>query len=232
MRNKEDNSMLSSLVRKITSDPKGDYDDALFHTLLAASALGKEVILHRGYVENYGKKYRAASLSGEGLSMPLRSLILSFATENFGYDGFLLDNVIIEKGFIEELISGIDDYMVEAVVDDYRTKETEAVVLFSPYADGVAAEESEMNSDYVINAPLSEDKKAMSIVFRDVLSLLIEMGVHSVSIPVPEAIDPALFSDIAVSSVYAFSNLHPEHFLYVSFVAPSDEILGKMTGEE
>ena len=47
-----------------------------------------------------------------------------------------------------------------------------------------------------------------------------------------EYCDPALFSDIAVSSVYAFSNLHPEHFLYVSFVAPSDEILGKMTGEE
>ena len=231
MRNKEDNSMLSSLVRKITSDPKGDYDDALFHTLLAASALGKDVILHRGYVENYGKKYRAASLSGEGLSTPLRSLILSFAAENFGYDGFLLDNVIIEKGFIEELISGIDDYMVEAVVDDYRTKEAEAVVLFGNDADSVYFAPSDMNSDYVIHAPVYADKKYLTIIFRDVLAKAMEMGLHVISIPVPDGLDPSFFSDVAVSSVYAFSNIYPDYYIYAAFIASTDSMLERMVGD-
>ena len=231
MRNKEDNSILSSLVGKITSDPKGDYDDALFHTLLIASVLGKEVILHKGHVDNYGKRYRVASLEGDGRSIPLKSLLLSFAGDNIDYDGFLLDNIIIEKGFIEELISGIDDYMVEAVVDDYMTKECEAVVMFDRDTATISVSPSAMNSDYVIHAPLSDDKKTLTHTFKDVFDKIRSMGVHSVSIPVPKAVEPAFFSDVAVSAVYAYSNIFPDYYLYVSFIATSDEMLEKMVEE-
>ena len=230
MRNREDNSALASLISKITADPKGDYDDALFHTLLTASALGKQVILHNGYVEHYGKRYRSAVLDGDGTSVPLKSLILSFADENLEYDGFLLENLIIEKGFIEELISGIDDYMVEAVVDDCRERETEAVILFSEDGKEIRITPSDMNSDYVIHAPLSDDKKSLSRIFKDVLTLVMEKGMHSVSIPCPDNIDPALFSDIALSSVYAFSNIYQDYWIYASFIARSDDELEKMVG--
>ena len=216
--------MLSSLMRKITSDPRGDYDDALFHTLLIASALGKEVILSRGYVGNYGKRYRHAMIEGEGRSVPLRSLILSFASENIDYDGFLLDSVIIEKGFIEELISGIDDYMVEAVVDDYRTKEADAVLLFGDGGE-VVMELSEMNSDYIIRAPYSADKKALASSFRTALEMARADSLHILSIPVPEDADPAFFSDVAVTSVYAMSNLYPDYPMCVSFIARDDKEL-------
>lgn len=231
MRNKEDNAILSSLVARIVSDPKGDYDDALFHTLLAASALGKQVILCKGYVENYGKRYRSAVLSGEGRSISVKSLLLSFAGDNIEYDGFLLDNVIIEKGFIEELISGIDDYMVEAVVDDYRTKEAEAVVLFGNDAGSVYSAPSDMNSDYVIHAPVSADKKDLTIIFRDVLAKAMEMGLHVISIPVPDGLDPSFFSDVAVSSVYAFSNIYPDYYIYAAFIASTDSMLERMVGD-
>ena len=57
-----------------------------------------------------------------------------------------------------------------------------------------------------------------------------EKGMHSVSIPCPDNIDPALFSDIALSSVYAFSNIYQDYWIYASFIARSDDELEKMVG--
>ena len=115
MRNRRDNSALLDLRDRIINDPKGDYDDALFHLLLRSSALGKEVIVSSHIVTDHGKRYLPSFITGGGRSMPLRSLILSFADENVELDGFLLDSLIIEKGFIEELISGMDESGIDAV---------------------------------------------------------------------------------------------------------------------
>ena len=225
MRNRHDNSLLSELREKIVNDPSGDYDDALFQTLLRAVALNKEVMIERGAVENHGKRYRRARINGDGRKTPLRALLLSFLGENVEYDGFLLDDIIIEKGFIEEIISAIDDSTIYFSVDDYKTMESDAVMLFEGKEKHVEAKDSNLNTDIILVARSTSKVAELATSFKEAFSIMIEKGLHTLSLPLPKTIDKALFTAVALSSLEAYMKLYGEHYIQIALLVENEEDL-------
>ena len=75
-----------------------------------------------------GKRYVVISLAetSVGAWLSLRTFLFSFSSEYVEYDGFVMDGVIIEKDFIEEIISGLDESGVSAVIGDVLAEEAEA----------------------------------------------------------------------------------------------------------
>ena len=230
MRSRHDNAALIHLRDRIVSDPRGDYDDALFHTLLRASALGKEVVVLPGHVTDHGKRYIRALMEGDGRIMPLRSLILSFAADNVDMDGFMLSDVAIEKGFIEELISGLDMSGVDATVDDWRSYEADAVILFDGSDDGIAIESPDVNADIVIHARLSDSVHRIASSLKSAFEAMRERNMHTASIPLIGD-NPGLIAAVAMSAVDAFSSLYQDHPLSVTLVSESDEILSSILSQ-
>ena len=230
MRSRHDNTAISRLCEKIVSDPRGDYDDALFHTLMRASSLGKEVVVMPGYITDHGKRYIRAVPDGDGRSMALRSLLLSFADDNVDMDGFLLCDVAIEKGFIEELISGLDMSGIDATVDDWRSYEADAVILFDGSLHEIAIDSPDINADIVIHARPSSSIHDIALAMRSAFSAIHDRDMHTVSIPLIGD-NPGLIAAVAMSAVDAFSALYQDYQLAVTLVSDSDELLSSILSQ-
>ena len=227
MRSRHDNAELSQLRDRIVADPRGDYDDALFHTLLRACALGKEVVVLPGHVSDHGKRYVRALLAGDGRILPLRSLILSFADDNVDMDGFMLEDVAIEKGFIEEIISGLDMSGVDATVDDWRSYEADAVILFDGSYEGISIDSPDINADIVIHASPSDSVHDIASSLKSAFDAMRERNMHTASIPLIGD-NPGLIAAVAMSAVDAFSAVYQDHPLSVTLVSESDELLSSI----
>ena len=235
-----DNHMLRSVRERILADPSGDYDDALFHSFLASAGLGKEIFNHHHYIEDNGKRYIAASLSesGKGAWLSLRTFLYSFSSNYVEYDGFVLDGIIIEKDFIEEIISGLDESGVSAVVGDVLAEEAEAAVI--PYAgeEVLTSIPADTPQNLIIQLPAppamgnDQDRKHLAESFFLLFRTIKDLNLHSVVIPVFSGYDPSLFADIALSSVSAFLHRYPEYFIQLVFACRDDRELEALSASE
>ena len=226
-----DNHLLESVRKRILKDPSGDYDDALFHSFLTSAGLGKEIYNHHHYIEDNGKRYVVISLAetSVGAWLSLRTFLFSFSSEYVEYDGFVMDGVIIEKDFIEEIISGLDESGVSAVIGDVLAEEAEAAVL--PYnGDQIRASiPADTPQNMIIELPVppatggEEDRKQLASSFFALFKAIKRFGIHSAVIPFFIGYDPALFSDIALSSVSAFLHKDPDYFIQIVFACRNDD---------
>ena len=232
-----DNHLLESVRSRILRDPSGDYDDALFHSFLSSAGLGKEICNHHHYIEDNGKRYISASLSElpGGHWIPLRSFLFSFSSEYVEYDGFVMDGIIIEKDFIEEIISGIDESGVSAAIGDVLAEEAEAAVL--PYTgDRIRTSiPAETPQNMIIELPVppssgtDEDRRLLASAFFALFNAIREYGIHSAVIPVFSGYSPDVFADIALSSVSAFLHRYPDYFIQIVFACRNDEELDALS---
>ena len=232
MRNSKDTSMLEGLIRRIRENPKEDLDDVLFYTIMRAVWLGKEIAVSDTVTNNHGKNYLRTYLSGKGTWTPIRSVLLGFADEYVMLDGFLIEDIIIEKGFIEELISAIDGSTMTAIADDISSYETEAAA---------AAEESlqfypdirKWNAEAVLTVKrVSYDdgnraKERLASAYRNVLEKAASAGYHTLSIGPLSDYPPSLEGDIASSAASIFFSLHPEYPMCITFVLPDEDSLSR-----
>ena len=227
MRNRKDLSMLINLSRRIRENPKEDLDDELFFTLIRSVWLDKSVRVRDSIVENYGKKYLRAYLEeGEGEWMPLRKLLLDFTDSYVFLDGFLLDDIIIEKGFIEELISAIDDSTMTAVADDISSYETDAAVV----TDEALAQFQDIrkwNTDAVMTVPRinfgsgDNAKERLAMAYKNVLEKAADSGYKTLSIAPLSDYPLSLEGSIAASSVNIFLSLRRCPMM-VTFILPDN----------
>ena len=238
MLNRRDNHMLMSVRSRILKDPSGDYDDALFHSFLTSSGLGKEVYLLKGHINDNGKRYIAISLSEgtDGEWTPLRTLIYGFSSDYVEYDGFVMDGIIIEKDFIEEIISGLDESGVSAVVGDVLAEEAEAAVIPISGSEIITSVSTDTPQDLRIELPVEdpegndEDRKHLAASFFQLFSKVADLDIHSLAIPVFRGYDPSLFADIALSSVSAFLHMHPDYFIQIVFTCRDEKELEALSG--
>ena len=129
MRNRKDLTAIHTLSEKIIANPTVDFDDALFHVLLEAALLGKESFIAKQDLEDHGKKYLSLVDFGDDLrSISFYDLYSAFVDEFVDYDGFVIDGIIIEKDFIEEIISALDISQVSVVHGSVVSFEGDAVV--------------------------------------------------------------------------------------------------------
>ena len=129
MRNRKDLTAIHKLSEKIVSNPTMDFDDALFHVLLEAALLGKETCISDKKVEDHGKNYLSLVEPHENLrTISFYDLYSAFVDEFVDYDGFVIDGIIIEKDFIEEIISALDISQVSVVNGSVISFEGDAVV--------------------------------------------------------------------------------------------------------
>ena len=101
-----DNKILSEIRRRIIENPRKDYDDELFYAIMRSVWLGCSVYTDDMVAEDHGKKYLAVHIEGKGKEVPLKRILLDFTDRYLMLDGISLDGLLIEKGFIEEIISG------------------------------------------------------------------------------------------------------------------------------
>lgn len=238
MQNRKDLSQLLNLVRRIRENPREDLDDALFYSIVRACWLEKEIRCRDGIVEDHGKKYLRTYLSdGEGEWVPIRRILLDFTDRFVMLDGFLLDDIIIEKGFVEELISAIDDSTMTAVADDISSYETAGAVV-PDEALQFFPDIRKWNANAVLTRPrvIYKDgeraKERLAIAYRDVLKKAAEAKLKTLSIAPLSDYPLSLEGDIASSSVSAFFSLHPETAMAVTFVLPDEESLSVFLSSE
>lgn len=231
MRRKEDNSVLERLREMIKEKPSADFDDELFYTLSRCIWLGKEIFTEEKVTENYGKAYLSAHIaSGKGKRVPLRDVILAFTDRYLGLDGLLLDDIIIEKGFIEEIISAVDDGMMTAVAEDISSYECEAAIVAEEMLQSFPSIQK-WNADAVLTVPRvvkgdgKRAKERLAVAYRNVLSKAAAGGYHVLSVsplsdyPVQEE------AGIATSAVRIFASLNPDFPMSVTFVLPDRKSL-------
>ncbi len=230
MRRKGDNSVLEELRRRIKEKPAADFDDELFYTLTRCIWLGKEVVADDMVAEDHGKAYLVTHISGSGRRKGLREMILGFTDEYLGLDGLLLDDIIIEKGFIEELISAVDDGMVTAVAEDISSYESEAAIVTD---DALPSFPSirKWNADAVLTAERvrygsgERAKERLASAYKAVFDSAMNGGYHVISIAPLSDYPIGLESSIAVSAASIYSSLHPDFPMAVTFVLPDEESL-------
>lgn len=129
MRNRRDIAAINKLTEKIVSNPTADFDDALFHVLLEAALLGKEIFLSERTIDNHNHEYLELVEKGDNLrSISFYDLYSAFVDEFLDYDGFVINGIIIEKDFIEEIISALDISQISVVLGDITQFEGDAVV--------------------------------------------------------------------------------------------------------
>lgn len=231
MRNNKDLSMLVNLVNRIKENPREDLDDALFYTIIRACWLEKEVRIRDSIIENHGKRYLRAFLNeGDGQWIPIRRLLLDFTDKFVMLDGFLLDDIIIEKGFVEELISAIDSSTMTAVADDIASYETEAAAVADEALD-YFPDIRKWNSEAVLTIPRvvygdgDNAKERLAIAYKNILSKAATAGYKTLSIAPLSDYPLALEGDVASSSVSIFFSLHPEVSMCVTFMLPDEKSL-------
>ncbi len=231
MRNRKDLSLLINLASRIRENPREDLDDALFYTIMRACWLEKEVRCLDSVVSNHGKKYLRTCLSGpEGEWTPLRRILLDFTDRFVMLDGFLLDDIIIEKGFIEELISAIDASTMTAVADDISSYEIAGAVVTDESLP-LFQDIRKWNADAVLTRPRvcygdgERAKERLASAYRDVLAKAAEAKLSTLSIAPLSDYPLPLEADIAASSVSVFFSLHPETPMAVTFILPDEKSL-------
>ena len=164
-------------------------------------------------------------------------LLQGKALVHFPLDGFLLDDIIIEKGFVEELISAIDDSTMTAVADDISSYETAGAVV-SDEALQFFPDIRKWNANAVLTRPrvIYKDgeraKERLAIAYRDVLKKAAEAKLKTLSIAPLSDYPLSLEGDIASSSVSVFFSLHPETAMAVTFVLPDEESLSVFLSSE
>ncbi len=121
---------LKELISKIKSDPRGDYDDELFNIFLNYSAFSKVGELKNKVIKDGERKYIDIGLdpSDEVRTISFYNLFLAFLSDFVDYDGFALGGIVIEKGFIEEIVSALDTQALCIIKGDITSFEGDAIV--------------------------------------------------------------------------------------------------------
>ena len=238
MRNRKDLSILSSIIRRVRGNPREDLDDALFYAICRSVWLDKEIAVSESVVEDHGKRYLKASLDEcNGKTVPIRRMLLDFLDAYVMLDGFVLDGLIIEKGFVEELISAIDSSTMTAIAEDISSYESEAAA---------AADESlpsfpdirKWNSEAVLTIPRvaygdgERAKERLARQYRAVLSKAAEAGYRTLSIAPLSDYPLDLEGEIAASSVNAFFAFNPSSPMSVTFVLPDESSLARFLSSD
>ncbi|MBO8437113.1 MAG: hypothetical protein IAA97_09065 [Spirochaetes bacterium] len=235
MRNSNDNSLLKALVSRIKSNPKEDLDDTLFYTITRAATLGKEIRV--GSVrEDHGKRYLRTFLDGgKGDVVKLGDFLLRFLDEYVLLDGFMLEEIIIEKGFVEELISALGMSTMTAVADDISSYESAAAAICDeslPFFPDIR----KWNTEAVLTVPRvrysdgSRVKERLASAYKHVFEKCVEGGYTTLSIAPLSDYPLSLESEIATSAASAFFALHPDRMLSVSFILPDEKSLSLFLG--
>ena len=234
MRNRRDISFLKSVIDNIVNNPTSDYDDTLFHVFLTLCDLEKEAMVD-GEISDNGKHYIKISLdeNGTGDYVPFKNILLGFEDCNSPYDGFSIGPLLIEKDFIEEIVSAIGISSVSVTAGDVSEFEGDAIVksveaseMIPPGSAVLEAAGDDCCSDYVIYAALpgSADKMQLSSVYFNALRILKERNLHTIAF---SSMKCAGFSDketaeIAESTVDTCLEMWKDYFFSVVFCA-SDE---------
>lgn len=237
MRNSNDLSMLTQLASRIKASPKEDFDDALFFTLCRASALGKKIRTNDGVVTDHGKKYLRTYLSeGIGNWIDIRRILLDFTDKYVMLDGFLLDDIIIEKGFVEELVSAVDYSQITAVAEDISSYESESACVTDESLTSFP-DIRKWNTEAVLTTPLvryGNGEGAISRLanaYKNILQKAVDGGYHTLSIAPLSDFPLHIEGEIANQSTDIFFSLHPDAALFVTFILPDEESLTKFLGE-
>ena len=236
MRSRKDLSLLSALAERIRNNPRQDLDDDLFYTISRAAWLGKEVRIVGTVAEDHGKQYLRLSLRpGEGEWVSIRRLLLDFADRYVLLDGFLLEDIIIEKGFVEELLSAVDGSVMTAVADDISSFETEAAAVSDealPLYPGI----QQWNADAVLSVPRvrygngENAKERLASAYRNVLEKAAAGNYRTLSIAPLSDYPLSLEGDVASSAVSIFFALRPDAPMSVTFVLPDHHSLSLFLG--
>lgn len=223
--------MLVNLLKRVKENPKADLDDELFYTLVRACFLGKEVRTRDSYKENYGKRYLLVFLTpGEGEWTTLRQLLLDFTDKYIELDGFVIEDVIIEKGFIEELVSAIDNSTMTAIAEDISSYESAASAVTDEALE-FFPDIREWNSDAVLTIPRvmygngTRAKERLAAAYRNVLEKTAEAGYTTLSVAPLSDYPLSLECDVASSAASVFFTLHPAAPLLLTFILPDEEKL-------
>lgn len=121
---------LKNLIQEIKENPLNDYDDALFNTFLNYADLGKVLNLRNKIIRDNNKVYLSLTLDvdKEKRLISFYSLFKGFDFDFSSYDGFVLDGVSFEKGFIEEICSSLDTSSLCIKKGDITTFDGDAIV--------------------------------------------------------------------------------------------------------
>lgn len=230
--------MLINLAERIRENPREDLDDALFYTITRACFLEKEIKVRDSVVENHGKRYlRTFMNTGDGVWTPLRRVLLDFTDKYVMLDGFLLDDIIIEKGFIEELISALDASTMTAVADDISSYETAAAAV-TDEALRYYPDIRKWNSEAVLTTPRvaygdgERAKERLAVAYRNILSKASEAGYKTLSIAPLSDCPLELEGDIAASSASIFFTLRPDAAMAVTFILPDEKSLSRFLSSD
>ena len=225
--------MLLNLLRKVRENPRADLDDELFYTFSRACFLGKTVRVRDSYKENYGKRYLAVFLSeGDGDWIPIRQLLLDFTGKYIELDGFVIEDVIIEKGFIEELVSAIDTSTMTAIAEDISSYESAAAAItdealqFFPDIRKWNAE-AVLTTHRIAYGDGTRAKERLASAYKNILEKAVSAGYSTLSIAPLSDYPLSSECDIATSAVSVFFSLHPDVSLMVTFILPDEEKLGE-----
>lgn len=235
MRNINDNSLLAAIVSRIKENPREDLDDVLFYTISRASFLGKSLRVG-GVREDHGKRYiRTYLTEGRGEMVLVREFLMRFLDSYLMLDGFILEEIIIEKGFVEELISAIDVSTMTAVADDISSYESMAATV-PEEALQLYPGINKWNAEAVLTVPRVhfndglKAKERLVSAYKHILEKTIEGGYATLSIAPLSDYPLSIESEIATSSVSAFFALHPDRPLAVSFILPDEKSLALFLG--
>ncbi len=234
MRNRRDIAFLKTVVDNIINNPSSDYDDTLFHVLLTLGELEKEAMLD-GEITDNEKHYIKVSLDcgDTGEYRSFKSILLGFADCYSAYDGFALGPLLIEKDFIEEIVSAIGISSVSVTVDDISkfegdviVKAVEALESLPPGNTVIDIADDDCCSDYVIYAALPDtpDKMQLSSCYFNALRILRERNLHTIAFSSLKCrgFSEKESADIAESTIDTCLEMWQDYFFSVVFCVSDD----------
>ena len=224
-----DNKILSEIRRRIIENPRKDYDDELFYAIMRSVWLCCSVYTDDMVAEDHGKKYLAVHIEGKGKEVPLKRILLDFTDRYLMLDGISLDGLLIEKGFIEEIISGIDQSTMTAIADDISSYETDATAVADEALQSFPGIQK-WNTDAVLTTPLVKEKdnpdfvSRLSRTYKNILDRTRAAGYRTLSVS-PLSDNLSREGDVAASSVNIWIAMNPDYPISVTFILPSESAL-------
>ena len=179
--------------------------------------------------EDHGKNYLSVHIERNGKEVALRTLLLDFTDRYLLLDGISLDGLLIEKGFIEELISGLDQSTMTAIAEDISSYETEAAAVTDESLP-LFPDMRKWNADAVLTIPSVKEKACSDFVsvlahsYRNILDKTREAGYHTLSIA-HLSDNLSREGDIAASSVNIWIAMNPDYPISVTFILPDESAL-------
>ena len=160
------------------------------------------------------------------------SKLLDFTDKYVMLDGFLLDDIIIEKGFVEELVSAVDYSQITAVAEDISSYESESACVTDESLTSFP-DIRKWNTEAVLTTPIvryGSGEGAVSRLanaYKNILQKAMDGGYHTLSIAPLSDFPLNIEGEIANQSTDIFFSLHPESPMCITFVLPDEDSLSR-----